>query len=81
MRSNMKSMNDRIVIAPDICNGKPVVKGTRITVQSVLEFLSAGDSIEDVLKEFPALTRKDVLACIRFSSRLTGHQFSVLEVA
>jgi hypothetical protein len=45
------------------------------------EFLSAGDSIEDVLEEFPALTRKDVLACIRFSSRLMGHRFSVLEVA
>jgi len=74
-------MNDRIVITPDICNGKPVVKGMRITVQSVLEFLSAGDSIEDVLEEFPALTRKDVLACIRFSSRLMGHRFSVLEVA
>jgi uncharacterized protein (DUF433 family) len=56
-------MSDRIVIAPDICNGKPVVKGTRITAQSVLEFLSAGDSIEDILGEFPSLTRADVLAC------------------
>ncbi|HVU08318.1 MAG TPA: DUF433 domain-containing protein [Verrucomicrobiae bacterium] len=74
-------MSERIVIAPDICNGKPVVKGTRITVQTVLEFLSAGDSIEEVLEEFPSLTREDVLACIRFSSELMGHQFRVLEVA
>ena len=65
-------MSDRIVIAPDICNGKPVVKGTRITVQSVLEFLSAGDSIEDVLDEFPLLKRADVLACIRFSSQFSA---------
>ena len=42
-------MSDRIVIDPDVCNGKPVIRGTRITVQTVLEFLSAGDSIEDVL--------------------------------
>lgn len=74
-------MSERIAITPDVCNGKPVVKGTRITVQSILEFLSAGDSIEDVLEEFPSLTREDVLACIRFSSELMGHQFSVLEVA
>jgi uncharacterized protein (DUF433 family) len=74
-------MRDRIEIAPDICNGKPVVKGTRISVQSVLEFLSAGDSVEDVLEEFPSLTRKDVLACIRFSSELMGHKFAVHEVA
>jgi uncharacterized protein (DUF433 family) len=74
-------MSDRIVIAPDVCNGKPVVKGTRITVQSVLEFLSAGDSVAEVLEEYPSLTREDVLACIRFSSEMMGHQFSVLQVA
>jgi len=49
-----------------------VVKGTRIAVQTVLEFLGAGDEVEDVLKEYPALTREDVLACLQFSSRLLG---------
>ena len=61
-------MNERIAINPDICNGQPVVKGTRITAQTILEFLGAGDSIEDVLEEFPSLRREDVLECIRFSS-------------
>lgn len=74
-------MSDRIVISPDVCNGKPVIKGTRITVQGVLEFLSAGDSVAEVLEEYPSLTREDVLACIRFSSDLMSHQFSVLEIA
>lgn len=57
-------MSDRITIDPEICNGRPVVRGTRITVQTVLEFLGAGDSIEDVLAEYPALTREDVQACL-----------------
>jgi len=74
-------MSDRIVIEPDVCNGKPVIRGTRITVQTVLEFLSAGDSIEEVLEEYPALTRDDVLACLRVSSELLGHRFNVLKVA
>ena len=44
-------MTSRIVIRPDVCNGKPVIRGTRITAQTVLEFLSAGDSVEDVIEE------------------------------
>jgi uncharacterized protein (DUF433 family) len=59
---------NRITVDPDICNGKPVIKGTRITAQTVLEFLAAGDSIEDVLEEYPSLSREDVLECMKFSS-------------
>ena len=55
---------NRIVIDPDVCNGQPVIKGTRIAARTVLEFLAAGDSVEDVLAEYPSLTREDVLACI-----------------
>lgn len=74
-------MEERIVIDPAICNGRPAVRGTRITVQTVLEFLGAGDSIEDVLEEYPFLSREDVLACFRFSSQLMGHQFMIEKVA
>jgi uncharacterized protein (DUF433 family) len=74
-------MPDRIVIDSDVCNGQPTIKGTRITVQTVLEFLGAGDKIEDVLDEYPSITREDVLECITFSSKLMGHHFSLREVA
>lgn len=47
---------DRIAIHPDICNGQPVISGTRITAQTILEFLAAGDSIEDVLQEYPSIS-------------------------
>jgi uncharacterized protein (DUF433 family) len=56
-------MESRIVIHPDICNGQPVVAGTRITVQTVVSFLAAGDDISDVLEEYPSLTEEDVHAC------------------
>ncbi len=70
----------RIIVDPDICNGKPVLQGTRISVQTILEFLSAGDSIEEVLEEYPSLTREDILQCLRFSSELMKHHFSLVEV-
>jgi uncharacterized protein (DUF433 family) len=74
-------MSKRISIDPDVCNGRPVVRGTRITVQTVLEFLAAGDSVEDVLKEYPTLTRADVRACLDYASRVMGNHFSVVKAA
>lgn len=71
----------KIVIDPAVCNGSPTIEGTRIAVQTILEFLSAGDTIEDVLREYPTLTRDDVLACLAYSARLMKHHFSVQAVA
>jgi uncharacterized protein (DUF433 family) len=73
-------MSERITVSPDVCNGKPVVRGTRITVQTVLEFLAAGDSVEDVLEEYPTLKREDVQACLDYASRVMANHFSVLPV-
>ena len=72
---------ERITVDPDICNGKPVIRGTRITAQTVLEFLAAGDSIEEVLDEYPTLTREDVQACLEYASRLMGNHYTVLPAA
>ena len=66
-------MNERIIIDPAVCNGRPIIKGTRIAVQTVLELLGAGDEITDVLEEFPSLTREDLLACLSYASRLTDN--------
>ena len=59
----------QIIIDPNICNGRPIIEDTRITVQTILEFLSAGDTLEDVLEEYPSITREDVLACLAYSAR------------
>jgi len=71
-------MTSRIVIRPDVCNGEPVIRGTRITAQTVLEFLSAGDSVEDVIEEYPSLTRRDVQACLDYASRLMANHYTLV---
>jgi uncharacterized protein (DUF433 family) len=71
----------KIIIDPNICNGLPILQGTRIAVQTVLEFLSAGDSVDDLLREYPTLSREDVLACLAYSARLMKHRFSIQAVA
>ena len=60
-------MLERIEIDPQICNGKPVIRGTRITVQTILEFLAAGDSFEDILEGYPRLSREDIQAALQFA--------------
>jgi uncharacterized protein (DUF433 family) len=70
-----------IEIHPDVCNGRPVVRGTRIAVQSVLEMLAAGDLVDDVLEAFPSLHREQVLACMDHAARLMGNQYSFESVA
>ncbi len=74
-------MSQRISIDSDVCNGRPVVRGTRIAAQTVLEFLAAGDSVEDVLEEYPCLVRADVQACLDYASRVMGNHFSVVQTA
>ena len=72
--------SDRFAIEPDVCNGKPVIRGTRITAQTVLEFLAADDSSEDVLEEYPQLKRADVQACLEYASKLMGNHYTVVSV-
>jgi uncharacterized protein (DUF433 family) len=66
----MNISDSKIEIDPAICNGKPVVAGTRITVETILEFLCAGDSVDDILAGYPSLSRDDVLACLDYARRL-----------
>jgi uncharacterized protein (DUF433 family) len=74
-------MPERITFHPDICNGRPVIRGTRISAQTVLEFLAAGDSVEEVLEEYPSLTREDIQACLDYASRLMANHYSVVPMA
>ena len=65
----MNSLLSRITIDPEICHGKPVIRHMRYPVESMLEYLTGGDSIEDMLKEFPDLERNDLLACLEFATQ------------
>jgi uncharacterized protein (DUF433 family) len=77
----LKPVEERVEINPLICNGRPVIRGTRITVQTILEFLGNGDSIEAILQEYPSLSREDVLAALQYSSKLMGNRFHIQRVA
>ena len=59
-----------IVSNPDICNGRPTIRGTRITVQSVMSFVLAGDDDKDVLEGYPRMTADDLQACKEFTSMM-----------
>ena len=59
----------RITIHPDICHGKPTIRGLRYPVETLLEYLAGGDSFDEVLAEFPDLEREDLQACIQFATR------------
>lgn len=72
---------DRIEINEKICNGKPIIRGKRITVQTILEFLSAGDSQEEILHQYPSLEKEDILACLRFAVELMNRSYTIKAVA
>lgn len=67
-------LSERIVVDPEILAGKPVVRGTRLAVEFILELLAAGQPENDVLTNHPGLTREDVLACLSYASYL-AHEF------
>jgi uncharacterized protein (DUF433 family) len=73
----VSTLTDRITIDPDICNGKPVVRGLRITVETILDYLSAGETAEEILRQHPMLEPEDISACLAFASRLMSHKYSV----
>jgi uncharacterized protein (DUF433 family) len=68
---------DRITIDPALCNGKPTLRGKRITVQTILEFLSAGDTREEILHQYPSLEPEDIDACLAFAAHLMSHQYVI----
>jgi uncharacterized protein (DUF433 family) len=63
-------MLSRITVDPDICHGKPCLRGLRYPVETILEYLAGGNSPEDLLAEFPDLEREDILACYEFSRQM-----------
>ena len=71
---------NRIELNPEVCNGRPVIRGRRIAVNTILGFLSAGDSMEDILQGYPQLTQADVLACLDYARRL-AESHSVVRLA
>ncbi len=63
-------MNNRIEVNPAVCHGKPVIRGTRIMVRNILGSLAGGDSVSDILKNYPELSQEDIAAAIEYAIEL-----------
>jgi len=72
-------MHERISIDPQICHGQACVKGTRIPVYQIVRMLANGDTIEDLLKAYPSLTKKDISACLDYTASLAEEYVSPIE--
>jgi uncharacterized protein (DUF433 family) len=73
-------MERRITIDPKVYHGQACIKGTRIPVYQILRMLAHGDTIEELLEEYPSLTREDILACLDYAASLAEEQVTPLEV-
>ena len=61
----------RITINPEICHGKPTIRGLRYPVETFLELLASGMAIEEILSDYPDLQKDDILACLEYAAKLT----------
>lgn len=77
MAGRVREMASELIVSdPDVMMGKPVVAGTRITVEMILEELGAGESVEQLLQEHPGLTREAIAAALRFAARALSGRWS-----
>jgi uncharacterized protein (DUF433 family) len=72
-------LSERIVVDSEIMAGKPVIRGTRLAVEFILELLAAGQSESEILANYPGLTRGDILACLSYASYL-AHEYKAYPI-
>lgn len=78
-RKEGSRMYERISIDSRICHGQACVKGTRIPVHQIVRMLANGDTMDDLLQEYPSLSREDILACMDYSAALAEEYVSPIE--
>jgi uncharacterized protein (DUF433 family) len=65
----MSELLSRITILPEICHGKPTIRGMRYPIETILELLASGMSMEEILEDYPDLEKNDLLACIEYAAK------------
>ena len=73
---SIKNLLSRIAIDPNICSGKPCIKGHRIWVSLILDLLAAGETIEEILQAYPSINREDILACIAYGAEIARDSYT-----
>ncbi len=72
-------MFERISVNPKVMHGQACIKGTRIPVYLIVGMLAGGDTIEDLLEEYPSITKEDILSCLAYAAQMTEEQISPIE--
>ena len=72
---NETSWRERISIKPSVCHGKPCIKGTRIWVSLILDFLADGSAIDEIVQEYPQVTAEDINACIAYGAEASRERY------
>ena len=75
----MNPLLQRISVNPNICFGKPCIKGHRIWVSLILDLFAGGDTIEQLLESYPQLTHEDILACIAYSAAMSRENYVAID--
>jgi uncharacterized protein (DUF433 family) len=70
----MKDWTERISIDPEVCHGRPCIRGTRIFVSIILDNLAAGHTEEEIFHHYPALTHEDIIAALKYASAMVTHR-------
>ena len=73
-------MYDRISIDPKVCHGQACIKGTRIPVHQIVKMLANGDTVDDLLKDYPSLQQQDILAALDYAASLAEEQVAPLDI-
>ena len=72
LMENEEELLKRIVVDPKVMVGKPVIRGTRISVEQILRLLAKGLTFEEILKDYPHLTKEDIVAALIYAAKVTG---------
>ena len=72
---------DRVSIDPNVCHGQACVKGTRIPVHQIVSMMANGDTPDELLSQYPALSREDILACLEYAAALAEEQITPIELS
>lgn len=72
-------MDKRISIDPKVCHGQACIKGTRIPVHQIIRMMANGDTIEELLEEYPSISRDDILACLEYAASLAEEELTPID--
>jgi uncharacterized protein (DUF433 family) len=77
----MEYIFERITVDDELCNGKPTIRGLRVTAQTILEFLFNGSTEEEILEQYPVLDKEDIEACKKFALEMMNKNYRIKDIA